>query len=75
MPTVRKWNLKKNNFNIGAEKSITKKIYIGIDALVPISTHRDNDEIFIKYGYSDDTQQIAKNKLSIGTVISYYYHF
>jgi hypothetical protein len=63
------------NFNIGAEKSITKKVSIGIDALLPISTSWNNDDIFIEYGYSDDTQQIARNKFSIGTAISCNFNF
>ena len=63
------------NFNIGAEKSITKKISIGIQALIPVSTHWNNDEIFYKYDYSDDTQQIARNKFSLGINVPISYHF
>jgi len=63
------------NLNIGVEKNITKKISIEFDALLPVSTHWNNDEIFVKYDYSNDTQQIGRTKFSIGTIISCNYHF
>lgn len=63
------------NLSAGMEKKINGRISIGLDATIPLSTHWNDDDIFIKYGYSDDTQQIARNKFSIGTIISCNYHF
>ena len=63
------------NLNLGVEKQVTKKISIGIDLLLPLSTRWNNDEIFFKLGYSNDEQQIARNKFSIGTMVSCRYHF
>ncbi len=63
------------NLNIGLEKQLSKKLSVGIDLLLPISTHWNNDEIFYKYDYSNDTQQIGRNRFSIGTIISCKYHF
>ncbi|MCK9403066.1 MAG: hypothetical protein M0Q26_06680 [Chitinophagaceae bacterium] len=63
------------NFNIGMEKNITKKISIGLDGLLPISNHWNNDDIFVKYYYPENSQQIGRNKFSIGTNISCIYHF
>lgn len=63
------------NFNIGMERGITKKISIGLDCLLPISNAWHNDDIFVKYYYSENSQQIGRNKFSIGTNISCIYHF
>jgi len=63
------------NLNVGVERKITPKISTSLGALLPISTHWNNDEIFVKYVYSDDTQQIARNKFSIGIAISCNYSF
>src|ERR1035437_2842478 len=58
------------NFNIGIERKITNNISFGIDKLLPISTHWNNDEIFGNNYYSSDEQQIARNKFSAGIVVS-----
>lgn len=63
------------NLKFGVEKSVTKKVSVGIDALLPILTSWNDDEIFYRYEYSDDTQKIAKNTFSIGTNVSITYHF
>ena len=63
------------SLNIGLERKITKKISWGLDALLPISTHWNDDKIFIKYYYSENSQQIGRNKFSIGTAISCNYNF
>lgn len=63
------------NVNLGLERNISKKFSIGLDALLPIYTRWNYDEIFYKYDYSNDTQQIARNKFSIGAAILCYYHF
>jgi hypothetical protein len=63
------------NIQAGVEKMINKKISIGFDLVLPIYTRWNDDEIFFEYGYADDTQQIARNKFSIGTILSCNYHF
>lgn len=63
------------NLSVGIEKIITNNISIGADIVTPIITRWKNDEIFIEYLYANDTQQIAENRFSIGTVISCKYHF
>lgn len=63
------------NFNIGVKRNIAQKISFGVDAILPVSTHWNSDEIFINNGYSTNEQQIARNKFSIGAAISCYYHF
>lgn len=63
------------NLNIGVDRNITKKVSIGLDVQLPISSHWNNDEIFVKYEYSNDAQQIGRNKFSIGTAISCNYNF
>lgn len=63
------------NLNLGLEENINNKFSIGVDAIFPLFAKWNNDEIFFKYDYSNDTQQIARNKFSIGIAISCYYHF
>lgn len=63
------------NLNIGAEKQISEKISVGIDLLIPLSIHWNNDEIFYEYANYENTQQIAQNKFSIGISVSCNYHF
>jgi len=63
------------NLNLGIERTISNKFSVGLDVILPLYTKWNNDEIFFKYDYSNDTQQIARNKFSIGTAISCYYHF
>lgn len=63
------------NINVEGEKAITEKISAAVGVLFPVSTNWSDDQIFYKYDYSDDTQQIARNKFSIGINISCYYNF
>lgn len=63
------------NLEIGAERKISKKVSVAANIVFPVYTHWNNDEIFIYYGYSDDTQQIARNKFSTGIIISCNYNF
>lgn len=63
------------NISVGIEKNISRRISIGLDATMPLSTHWNNDEIFYNIGYSNDEPQIARSKFSIGTIISCNYHF
>ncbi len=63
------------NGSIGVEKFITKKISTGFNILIPIYVNWYDDEVFVKYDYSNDTQQIARNKLSLGSSLSLKYNF
>lgn len=62
-------------FDLEIEKKITNKISLGAGVVFPVYTKWNKDLIFFSNGYSNDEQQIAKNKFSIGTAISCYYHF
>ncbi|MEJ7681671.1 MAG: hypothetical protein WKG06_28265 [Segetibacter sp.] len=57
------------NLNIGVEKNI-EKISVGLNAILPISIQWNNDEVFY-----EETQQIARNKFSIGTIFSVNHSF
>ncbi len=63
------------NFDFGIERNISKKISLGGNFIIPIYTHWSKDEIFFKNGYSNNEQQIARNKFSAGVAVSCYYHF
>lgn len=63
------------NINVGLERSITNKISFSIYASFPFFIHWNKDEIFNDSGYSNDEQQIARNKFSLGTILSCNYHF
>ncbi|MBS1758203.1 MAG: hypothetical protein JSU03_13090 [Bacteroidetes bacterium] len=63
------------DLEIGAERIISKKVSVAANIVYPVYTHWNKDEIFIYYGYSDDTQQIARNKFSTGIVVSCNYNF
>lgn len=63
------------NLNMVVEKNITNRISVGPGVVLPIYTKWNNDEIFIKNYYSSEEQQIARNKLSVGIVVSCNYHF
>ncbi len=63
------------NLTIGAEKKVSPKISIGLDVLLPISTRWNSDTMFYNLGYSNDEPQIARNKFSLGTIISCNYHY
>ena len=74
--TRKTWSIGNTiNMNIGVERQVSKRISVNTDLFLPIRTHWNNDEIFYKYIYSDDTQIIARNKFSIGAIISCKYHF
>ncbi|MBX9785139.1 MAG: hypothetical protein K2X48_17770 [Chitinophagaceae bacterium] len=63
------------NTGFGIERNINNKFSIEAELILPIYTKWNNDEIFFKYDYSNDTQQIARNKFSLGAAITVYYHF
>lgn len=60
---------------IGVEKKVSNKISTAMRIIFPFSIRWNNDEIFAYYGYSDNTQQIARNRLSLGAAFSCYYNF
>ena len=61
------------NFDLGMERYINNKISVGAGIVLPIYTHWNNDEIFSKYDYADDTQKIARTRFSLGASLSFYY--
>lgn len=61
--------------SLGVEKMITKNIGVSANIVIPIITKWNNDEVFTNYYYADDSQKIAENRFTIGTVISCKYHF
>ena len=62
------------NFDFGMERNVSKKISLGVNFIIPIYTRWNKDEIFINNYYSNDEQQIARNKFSAGFAVSCYYH-
>lgn len=80
---LKKTQTNNNNFNIGSmvnvsvgfDYAVSKRISIGADVVFPIITKWNNDEIFFGSLWSYDSQQIAENKFSIGTVLNCKYHF
>jgi hypothetical protein len=63
------------NISPGIEYILSKKICVGADVIIPVKTKWKNDEIFIKSFFGDDSQKIAENRFSIGTMLSCKYHF
>ena len=63
------------SLDIGAERKISKCISVAVDLIIPVYNHWNNDEIFAYNGYSDDAQQIARNRFSLGAAFSCYYNF
>lgn len=63
------------NFEIGIQRSISKTISLGANLVIPLYTHWNKDKIFINSFYSNDEQQIARTRFSIGAALSCYYNF
>jgi hypothetical protein len=63
------------DFYLALERNISNKISLGAGFIIPIYTHWNKDEIFYNLQYSSDEQQVARNKFSIGTIISCNYYF
>ncbi|HET7119487.1 MAG TPA: hypothetical protein VFI29_23525 [Hanamia sp.] len=63
------------NTVLGIGQFISTKISIGIGIDLPFYTKWNQDEIFYHNYYSNDEQQIAKNKFSIGSDILLKYYF
>lgn len=55
--------------------SLNSKIAFGLIVDCPFFVKWKNDDIFIKYDYSDDSQVIAKNKFNISFGLSTLYNF
>ena len=63
------------NITPGLEYFVSKRVSIGADIILPVITKWKKDEVFIKSSFGNDSQKIAKNRFSIGTVLSCKYHF
>jgi hypothetical protein len=72
----------KLNFSLGNilqsslefDYKISKQFSLGVGILVPLSIKWKNDNIFFEYDYSNDSQIIAYNKFSIGSLITINYN-
>jgi hypothetical protein len=51
---------------VSAEKRMSPKLSVGTGILFPLVTDWKNDEMFFKYSYDSDAQQIARKKFSVG---------
>jgi hypothetical protein len=63
------------NVSPGIEYMISKKMSIGANVVIPVITKWKSDEIFIKSLFGDDSQKIAENRFTIGTLLNCKYHF
>jgi hypothetical protein len=54
--------------------NISNKFSLGVGFVIPVSVKWKKDNIFFKYDYSDDSQIIAYNKSSIGSLITINYN-
>lgn len=63
------------NISAGLEYFITNKTSVGADLLVPFITKWNDDEVFTKSFFGTDSQIIAENRFSVGTALSFKYHF
>jgi hypothetical protein len=63
------------NISPGVEYSVSNRVSIGADIIIPVITKWENDKIFIESPFGNDSQKIAENRFSIGTMLSCKYHF
>jgi hypothetical protein len=61
------------NLDLRCERNLTNRVSIGAAIVFPVYTHWNDDKIFNKYDYADDTQIIAHPKFSLGANLSVYY--
>ncbi len=54
---------------------VNSKISLGLGIDFPLVVKWKNDNIFFKYDYGSDSQIIAYNKFSIGSLITINYNF
>lgn len=62
------------NVDFRCEHYLNNRLSIGAAIVLPMYVHWNKDKVFIKYGYSDDSQIIAHTKKSFGANLSVYYH-
>ena len=61
------------NTSLGVERIIPDRVHCGVAIVVPVDIKWNDDDMFVRYSYSDDTQRIAKNILSLGLNFSVRY--
>lgn len=61
------------NLDLRCERYINNRVSIGAAIVFPIYVHWNDDKIFNKYDYADDTQIVANQKFSFGANFSVYY--
>lgn len=59
----------------GAGHNITKTVGIEIGIVLPVRHRWNDDDMFFASDWGAGTQQIARNKFSVGTNLSCYYRF
>lgn len=60
---------------LGIERRVSSKISIGLDVLAPLLTSWNDDDTFFYLGWGTDEQKIARNRFSIGSVVTCKYNF
>ncbi|MCZ2223206.1 MAG: hypothetical protein LC122_06205 [Chitinophagales bacterium] len=60
------------NLDLRCERYLNNRFSIGAAIIFPVYTHWNDDKIFNKYDYADDTQIIAYPKFSLGANLSVY---
>lgn len=63
------------NLSTGVDYLLSERVSIGATIFVPVITKWENDEIFNESLFGNDSQKIAENRFSIGTMLSCKYHF
>lgn len=63
------------NLDIKFEHYLNSRVSIEGAVVFPVLSYWNDDLIFIKYGYANDTQTIAKSKMSIGANFSFCYKY
>lgn len=61
------------NLDLKCERKISNRVSFGATIFFPIYTNWNDDKIFNKYDYADDSQIIAYQKSSFGASLSIYY--
>lgn len=61
------------NLDLKCERYLNNRVSIGAAIILPVYTQWNDDKIFYKYDYADDTQIIAQTKFSLGANLSLFY--
>jgi len=61
------------NLDMRCERYINNRVSLGAAIVLPVYTHWNDDTIFYKYDYANDTQIAAETKFSLGANLSFYY--